>query len=387
MAGALRRSLLVVIPLALTLGACELPTSSPVAGFSAGIADPADGAVVQVGSDVFVDPYGQSSGAAITHLDAYANGVWIGGAGSADFITSSSGVDAEVDWTPGAVGEYLLQASAMRRGGMIISAPVRVCVVDFEIDAGTTYYSSYGYEGECPIPPRDSAAHPGAITLATNVTPDHVIYIPPGADGVIPGTYPGCTPERTLHFQATVIDPPEDVALVIIHLLLPSGPGSSPGYSGAGDLTSTFVLAQTAAYAGSVRIFEGSTDPRPNPGFVFGDVGGTITWTAQAIGRDGSGIVTDGPHTIPASPCAPLVPLSAPFTPTATTTATSPTPTLTPEPTACPPGTYLGPNTGKCIQIYLTPTPKPLTCKSYHDPASCTSNGCSWDPQMQRCSR
>jgi hypothetical protein len=153
-------------------------------------------------------------------------------------------------------------------------------------------------------------------------------------------------------------------------------------------VTTTFILSQTGAFPESTRIFEGTTAPRLTLGFIFGDVGGSITWTAQAIGRDGAILVTDGPHDIPASPCAPAVPLSAPFTPTpAATKIPVPTATWTPSPENCPAGTYYSPNINQCIAIQIIPTkPGPAEdCSAFGNKGNCRRNGCSWDDKAGIC--
>jgi hypothetical protein len=378
--------------LALVTGACTLPTSAPSPGFYVQVYDPASGAVVPVGTTLYVDADGQSTTTTVSRLDFYANGVWFGSSSGADLVPSSSGVDGEAEWHASEVGEFQLQASALRRGGLLISAPVRVCVVDFAVDPGNTFSTSYGYDGTCPIPDRDSAARPGPVTMTAAAAPSSFVYIPPGADGVIPAEMAGCSPSRTITFQATVVDPPEDVALVAVLISMPTGPGSSPAWGGRGAVTSTFILSETGTYPGSTRIFEGSAAPEPNPGFIFGDMGGAVTWTAEAISRDGSIIATDGPHEIPASPCGPEVPLSAPFTPApAETTAPTETPaatsTWTPSPDNCPAGTYYAPNSNQCIAIQIIPTkPGPAPdCSAFGNKGNCRNNGCSWDSKAGVC--
>jgi hypothetical protein len=195
------------------------------------------------------------------------------------------------------------------------------------------------------------------------------------------------------------VDPPEDVAFVMILLSLPPGPGATDAWAGRAAVTTTFILSQTGGFPESTRIFEGTTALRPNPGFIFGDAGGIITWTAQAIGRDGAVLVTDGPHEIPASPCAPAVPLSAPFTPTPAAAKTPPTPAVTKTPPAtatwtpsaenCPPGTYYSPNINQCIAIEIIPTkPGPAEdCSAFGNKGNCRRNGCSWDDKAGICTQ
>jgi hypothetical protein len=118
----------------------------------------------------------------------------------------------------------------------------------------------------------------------------------------------------------------------------------------------------------------------------FGNIGGDVTWTAQALGRDGSILATDGPHTIPASPCVPA-PLSAPLT------LAAPTVTLTATPASaadCPSGTYFADVTHKCIPIAIPTAGKQGngesgSCSSYQNASACTTNGCSWDKIKSTC--
>jgi hypothetical protein len=348
--------------------------------------------VVPVGTELNVDAEATSDRADISRLDFYADGVWFGGAAGSDLYTSSipGNVDAEAYWTPPAVGEYMLQASAIRRGGLVVSGPTRVCAVDFAIDPGVEQ-AAHGYEGPCPIPPRDAEARPGAVTLAADATPTAFSYPPNGA---VPA---GCTPSVNITFQATLVDPPEDVAFVAVFISLPAGPATEAAFRSYASWDSTVILTQIGAYPGSTRIFSGSADPGPTFDF-FGALGGTITWTAKAIGRDGSILVTDGPHTIPATECAPSTPLLLPFTPapatetlvpTLTPTLTGTPATLTPSAANCPAGTYYAPSSNTCVKIAIPPTAKPTkkppACKKYSDASSCTSNGCNWDKGTNTC--
>jgi hypothetical protein len=311
--------------LALVLGACTLPVSTRSPGFYIDVTDPLNGAVIQVGTTLVVGASAYSNSTPITQLDYYASGELFGSSSGADLRSDEYGVQGDAGWTPSEVGEFRMQASARRRGGFLISPAVRVCVVDFSVYPGNTFQTAYGYEGTCPIPPRDSEAKPGPVTMAVAANPSSFVYISRVADGSIPSELPGCSPSRTIHFRATVVDPPQDVAFVTILLSLPPGPGASAAWAGRGAVTTTFILSQTGGFPESTRIFEGTTALRPTLGFIFGDVGGIITWTAEAIGRDGAILVTYGPHEIQASPCAPPVPLSAPSTLTPTG---APTPTV-----------------------------------------------------------
>lgn len=385
-------ALILAVPMAALLGACVLPTSPRSGAFYIDVVDPRNGAVVPVGTELNVDADATSDRDDISRLDFYADGVWFGGVAGADLYTSSSPGfrTGEAYWTPPAAGEYMLQASAIRRGGLVVSAPTRVCAVDFVIDPGVEQ-AAYGYEGPCPIPPPDAEARPGAVTLAADATPAAFVY-PPLGD--LPA---GCTPSGTITFQATLVDPPEDVAFVAVFVSLPSGPGTAAAWRSYPSWDSTFVLTQIGAYPGSTRIFSGSADPGPTMDF-FGAAGGTITWTAKAIGRDGSILVSDGPHTIPATECASSAPLLLPFTPLPATETAGPTltPTLTEVPATftpsaanCPAGTYFAPNSNTCVKILFTPTAKPTkkppSCKKYSDASSCTSNGCNWDKGTNTC--
>ena len=105
---------------------------------------------------------------------------------------------------------------------------------------------------------------PGAVTMAVAASPSSFVYISRAADGSIPSELPGCSPSGTSTFAATVVDPPEDVALVTILLSFPPGPGATDAWAGRAAVTSTFILSQTGAFPESTRIFEGTTGPQAN---------------------------------------------------------------------------------------------------------------------------
>ena len=314
-------SLIVLIITSFAVTTCTLPVRS-LPDFNIQIGDPPSGAVVPLAPlEIWADAANNSSNE-VTRIAFYANGIWIGSLTTLEHPspTYPHAASGRVMWTPPAEGEYLLQAQADRRGAVVFSNPVRICVVDFIVDSG--YDFSYGYEGPCPIPDRDASARPGAITLAAEATPDSLMYDP--AAPPAPRSCPALA-RASISFQATLVDPPEDVAFVIVSYSMTRPDTSYPE-------DRTLVLTQTASYAGSTRIYTGSTDNNlvASLRYNYGDVGGDVIWTAKAFGRDGAVLLTDGPYTIPALPCTP-VPLSAPFSPSTATPASA---------LDCPAGTY-----------------------------------------------
>jgi hypothetical protein len=345
-------------------------TASPARGdITSFLSDPPNDSVVQVGTAVnlYADTYSYIEGREITNMFFFANGGSIGEATvEHDGANHWGGYSA---WTPSAIGEYSLQVMAVWRGGSYMSEPVRVCVTDFLIAPGR-YTAAFGYEGPCPIPGRDSSARPGPLTFTAIATPDHIAYDP---------AYGDACPFPVLSFTATVTDPAEDVAFVTVALKFPIGPGTDAHYRPIAGPDWTLILTQAGTFAGDTRIFTGTAGDRflmENVAIFFGSVGGDVTWTAQVIGRDGSILATDGPHTIPATPCSSALP----------------TPTLIPVSTGtpeglCPPGTYYAPVTNQCIPIQINPTKSGgPNCSQYTTDTSCNAApGCSYDYVAKKC--
>jgi hypothetical protein len=351
----------------LLLGACTFPTTT-TSILDGEIYLPANNAVVVLGSPTTIYGYGASTRWPVTQLLYYDNGMGLGAA--ADFATyppdppAISDVEGDIQWTPTQVGWNYLQMQIIAGGHAAITAPVRVCVVDFTTDPGWygtgTPSWSYGYEGPCPIPDRDASAVPGPVTMSASATPDHLVY---DAGWPSAPTCPGL-PLSSVLFQVIVNDPPEDVAFVAVQYSISSW-----------THTQSLILTQTGSLAPSTRLFSGTTEALPRGTDL------TVTWTGIAYGRDGSTLLTDGPHTIPADPCVP-VPLSAPFTPPAATLTATPASARD-----CPPGTFFAEQTHRCIPVQILPT-KPGHgggCSQYTNPSSCTSNGCSWDKPSSTC--
>ncbi len=361
MKGFLRVFVFLGLLVPILLGACTFATTTTNI-LDGEIYLPMNNAVVVLGSPTTIYGYGTSTRWPVTQLLFYDNGMGLGAA--ADFAAyppdppDISNVEGSFRWTPTQVGWNYLQMQIIAGGHVAITAPVRVCVVDFSTDPGwyETPSWSYGYEGSCPIPDRDASAVPGSVTMSVSATPDHLVYDPgwPSAP-----TCPGLPPSSVL-FQAIVNDPPEDVAFVAVQYSISSW-----------THTASLILTQTGSLAPSTRLFSGTTERLPS------GTDPTVTWTGIAYARDGSTLLTDGPHTIPAGPCT-LTPLNAPFTPAA--------PTSTPASARdCPPGTYYSDVTHQCIAVQIPPTKKPSACSRYGDASSCTSNGCSWDKPSSTC--
>jgi len=363
------KALMVIICINLLSG-CVLHASAPSPSINAFIYDPPDGSVVQVGDSVSLEGHAYSyiDSRDISHLLFFASGISLGEAPTLVHDTADAHrTTGSLDWTPTSTGEYSLQIMAVKAGSSFMSNAVRVCVIDFLIDPGSRYAAAFGYDGPCMIPDRDTSAIPGTLILTASATPDHLEY---------DAAYGYACPDPTLSFTATTTDPHEDVAFVTVALNFTIGPGTGP------DMT--FILTPTSTSPSDRTLFSGSvTYLYGNLVTRFGSTGGNVTWTAQALGRDGSILATDGPYTIPANPCTP-VPLNSAFT--------LPAPTTTPASAVdCPSGTYFADVTHKCIPIAIPTKGKQggngasTSCSSYQGASACTTNGCSWDKITSTC--
>jgi hypothetical protein len=260
--------------------------------------------------------WAESGGSDIERLVFYANGRRIGEIVGSGESLSESGSEGEIPWTPPEPGEYLLQVEAVVADGPEgMSAPVRVCVLEFAIDPGT-WRSVSGYEGPCEIPPQTVAIPvTGMVTMEASASPSRLTYPLPGQDPPCPEVLPS-----SIAFQVAVEDPRDEVALVVVYYSIVDGPASRfPGR------TSTHPLVLTRGVTGReprIKSFSGDT---PNVYWDNLDMwlwssGATeITWLARALDRSGGILVEEGPFRIPArSSCEPIV---VPV-PTATTTPT-----------------------------------------------------------------
>jgi hypothetical protein len=354
------------------LGACTIPVIHR-RGADIYFQDPDAGALVPV-APLAVSAWATLPRGEVTYLAFYANARFIGES------SSLTGDDygyytGNILWTPPAAGEYFLQVQANRGAGSAYSDAIRICVIDFEIPLPSSDWvrPPAAYDGPCPIPDRNEFAAPGPIALDTRATPDRLLYRPPTfmADGS--WTTECLSPEASIAFEATLDDPPQDVAFVVIYYSYVGGPaGLHPG----GSDRFVLPLMPTRSSGASTRIYTGAThDLEAGLEAYFGGGSGELSWTARAIGRDGSILIEDGPHTIPldVDPLCSPAPLSAPFAP--------PTVTATPASARdCPAGTFFAEVTHRCIAIQLLPTKTEKSCKlssvacapKKFDPAACT---------------
>jgi hypothetical protein len=256
-----------------------------------------------------------------------------------------------VEWTPPGPGEYFLQVSSFRSpGGVTISAPVRVCVLDFD-------FSTLGFPNEVseytgPCPPPVPAPSTDIVSMVATASPASLAYYFSGC--------PSAVTAPTLSFQADVVDTGNRVVFVTVQLNIndPSG----------GFVPDGIFLNQTSTLPSGNRMFTGSVNvERIGPlSLDFAGGSGSVDWTAQAWDAAGNVLATDGPHNIPISPCVPGVPapLIAPLTSTPLPIIIRPA-----EPTKKPHG---GGAAGG-------------GCSSYSDPSGCTTNGCSWNKLTSTC--
>jgi len=329
--------------IAIILGACTLGPFS-ARDVSVWVAQPAQGAVLPLGDINVIGKAGVSHPrAALRDMTFFANGIFIG----RDSSLEVTGVppfpiffyDGDIVWTPETPGEYFLQVMSSRR--VAVSDPVRVCIIDFTFPIPETddLVGPFGYEGPCPIPDRDEFATPGEQSLTVDASPDTLLYRPYEVT---------CPWPEPLTFEAALMDPPEDVVFVTVDVSVTgASTGSFPGETFAYQI----VLNQTDTLPSGVKMFEGSIsfpDPREFLAEYLGNEPGEVIWTARAIGRDGSVILSIGPVSIPVVPCTPIIRLSITLPPV------TPTPTSTPASDAdCPPGTYFAPATNRCIPIQI----------------------------------
>lgn len=325
-------------------------------------------AEITVSARVFHD------GLEVAGIEFFANGESIGEVAPRASSEADYWSHGEIAWTPPELGEYMLQAQAdMLEGADVTSEPVRVCVIGFEIEPGT-YGEITGYEGPCDVP-RSVRRGPGSgpITLAARAEPDVVIY---NEHYESPLDCPEVA-NPSLAFVATVEDPPDDVLFVVVYYSMTHRPASpSAGESRSHPLVLTF----TRLIEPSTEIYAGQTEPLDiTLGNFFGGDGGTISWIARAISRDGRILQEVGPYTIEAMPVCPgTTPLILPIPATATAT-------LEPSEANCPPGTYYAPVTNQCIAIEIK-SPRPdQKCSDFGTLSSCTAAGCTWDGQSQSC--
>lgn len=332
--------------LSIMLGACTLDVTTR-SDLAINISYPEDGAVMPLGPvEIYAGVTSYDSSRTVTRISFFQNAVSIG----RDTILEVSGEPSfrdylgNIRWNPPEPGEYLLQAMVERP--RVSSDPVRICVIDFQISAPSLDYPypPTGYEGPCPIPARDEFATPGEQSLNAIASPGRILYAP---DGIT-----DCPAAGTLSFEATLLDPPQDVAFILAdYSVAGTLSGSHPGETFGRTIVLNYVRTSTTG----MKFFAGSTAYSLNNRLAefYGSEPGEITWTVRAIGRNGATLLSVGPSTIPVEPCAP----SGVIPPLLETPTETPTLTATPASDKdCPPGTYFAPATNRCIPIQIVTT-------------------------------
>ncbi len=353
----------------LSLLGCSMPASTRP-HLSVRLDSPRSGMVVALPAEIFVYAEATVPAQNVTRMIFYANGLVIGEDTSP--VPSGEFTSGIVHWSPTEPGEYLVQAEALRSDGSAFTAAARVCVLPAisERRARNFVFQQYGYTGPCEVPaPNPLTPRGSEVSMVVHAIPGSLAY-----------NHSSCTASvatPTIAFEATVDDPSDRVAFVVVDYSVPS-------LATAGTvINDTIALNWTSSSSMGEKIFTGTTEDLTF--FLQGELqadGGILTWTARALTRDGEVLAEDGPHDIIASPCVAAVigapmPLIVEWTPTFT-----PIPTETPTPTLVP---------------YVPPTKKPddgsgnpdgnggSKCSSYSDKDSCSAAGCSWDPDKKAC--
>ena len=296
------RSLLLGVALLLAsslLGACTLPTFG-TSGYTSKIDYPWSGGVFSLGEEIILHGgivYGVRQ-PAVTSLTFWGNGVRLGGAVST-LVTSYYDTNAQVlgsqHWTPSSAGEYQVQVQAtMSNGRISISAPVRICVLDFVLPqlASVSDSGSGGYTGPCPLPPAPAfSPQSNIVSIVGQATPASLVFS---------NTNPNCSASvpPAITFQASANDLGSRIALVtaIYQVSVPEGTS-----------TESIVLNVSSGLTPPTRTFTGTTLDLDG---ILGNlqdasgnaISGDLVWTINAYGRDGALLASDGPHTIPAAP-------------------------------------------------------------------------------------
>lgn len=334
----------ILVPM--ILGACNLGvTTRPDLDIL--ISYPEEGSIMTLGSiPIYASSVNHNSRITVRDMAFFKNAEFIERDTTLEIIDGSDfrQYNGDIIWEALEPGEYLLQAMTERT--VVSSAPVKICVIDFQIPQASIDFPNppTGYEGPCPIPERDEFATPGEQSLTASAFPDHLLYRPEGVTG--------CLLTEPISFEADLLDPSQDVAFVLADY---SVHGTLSGSHSGETFGRTIVLNYTTTSPGGIKSFAGSSVYSLNNSLAeyYGSETGEVTWTVRAIGRDGTTILSVGPFTIPVEPCMPsgIVPpiLLNLETPTET-------PTLTATPASdkdCPAGTYFAPATNRCIAIQI----------------------------------
>jgi hypothetical protein len=323
--------------MALLLGACTFPeTISDTIEVHFG--RPAGGDVIMLGESMQLLANGESTAGDVSRVVFYANGAQVGERPNA----YGTQIVVEMTWTPAAAGEYTLQLAAQRGREYAYSAPIKVCVVPFQIAPGHPVdIYAHGYDGDCSIPDRAASAIPGSPSLnRTSPSASSLTYVPNFFD-----TCPDQT--RILQFKIYIDDPHDDVVFAAIGLSI------DPALGGRINGETTLALTHLSGVAPYTKLFFGGMDvhiflARSLTDHTTGaGLDGSLNWTVRAFGRDGSILIEEGPFSIPVTPvnCDGSAPAAA-----APAFIATPASALD-----CPSGTYFAPVTNRCIAIQIKP--------------------------------
>jgi hypothetical protein len=347
----------------LFLAGCSLPASTRE-HLSVQLYEPTSGLVVTLPSpDIFVHAQATAPDGDVTRMIFYADGLVIGEDNSP--VALGGLTSGMMHWFPTEPGEYLVQAEALRSDGSAFTAAARICVLPDAGALGNAYlYQAYGYTGPCELPAPNPAVPPDLeVSMTARAIPGSLAY--QFECPIVPAN-------PTIAFEAIVDDPSDRVVFVAVEYSVPSR-------ETAGSVQfETIALNWTSSSSTGEKIFTGTThDLTPLlQGELQGD-GGTLTWIARAISRDGEVLAFDGPNEIVASPCeAAVIGVPMPL-------VVGSTETFTPVPTETP-----------TLAPYVPPTKKPENgggsggsgaCSSYSGKDACSAAGCSWDPDKKTC--
>jgi hypothetical protein len=355
----MKSKLLWIMMIGFLLGACSLPARTNP-DFAIDVTDPPHGMIFTLSSIpslVVRTKSGSLDGGAIVRIIYYANGLVIGTDSSVDPAVG----DSSIEWAVPAPGEYFLQAEAQRAHDSVLSAAVRVCVIE-----GINIIAS-GYTGPCPIPPSDpSAPLGGSVDMTTTTRTTSIAY-----------PWDGCpTPaEYTISFEARLSDISDLAALVYVNLRIVGDPAAPDSYDGI------VAMNWTGSAPTGEKIFTGSTiiQSQAFVNVLQGEIG-SLEWAAGAVGRDNVALVDETPHSIPAGPCDPPVigvpmPIVIEPTDTLAPTATS-TATLIPY---VPPTSTKKPKGGNDNGGGDTSGGSGPVCKGLDEKSCNATAGCTWD--------
>ena len=275
------------------LAACTFPTTE-TGDIDVYFGRPRDGDVIMLGESFDLLANGSFSAGRVTRVLFFANGAMAAESPN----RSDTGIVATYNWTPDSAGQYVLQIAAQRGSETAYSPTITVCVLPFQIAPGhPTDIYAHGYEGDCTIPARSSAAVSGSpVTDTVSVSPESLTYVPTIYYDACPDQ------ERFLNFKFYIDDPRYDVVIAADALSM------SPALMGRISGETTLALTHIGNRPPHTKLFVGSIDmhiflERSLSDLETGEgLSGNLSWTARAFGRDGSIIIEEGPFTIPVTP-------------------------------------------------------------------------------------